>query len=156
MEILLQNQQKICKIDDKQIKSQLQVVFQELDVSDKELSILLTDDYGIQKLNCEYREKDCPTDVLAFPQEEEDFQDPLGMNLLGDVIVSVETAKRQAEWHELSLNEEVALLLIHGILHLLGYDHERSNEEAEFMHRKTRELFQIIFPGRAPSLDCDY
>ncbi|PIQ98740.1 MAG: rRNA maturation RNase YbeY [Nitrospinae bacterium CG11_big_fil_rev_8_21_14_0_20_45_15] len=159
MEILLQNKQKICKIDAKQIEFQLRIIFQELEIFDKELSILLTDDKGIHSLNRDYRGKDSPTDVLAFPQDEDEVEDPTGlleMNLLGDVVVSVETAKQQAVEHELNLDEEIMLLLIHGTLHLLGYDHERSEEDAEIMQCKTRELFQKIFPGRSPSLNCDY
>ncbi len=159
MEILLQNPQKICKIDDKQIESQLHIIFQELGMVDKELSVLLTDDSSIRELNRDYRGKDAATDVLAFPQDDDEDEgdiDPLGMNLLGDVVVSIETAEHQAKEHELTLDEEVLLLLIHGILHLLGYDHERTEEEAELMQRKTRELFQKIFPGRSPSLNCDY
>ena len=77
-------------------------------------------------------------------------------HLLGDVVVSVETAKRQAAEHQLSLEEELVLLLIHGLLHLLGYDHEISPAEAERMQKQTWKLFDIIFPGKKPSESCDF
>ena len=74
-----------------------------------------------------------------------------GDTLLGDVVISVETAARQAEEHHLSFNEELILLAIHGILHLLGYDHERSPQDARIMQDKTQVVFESLFPGRRPS-----
>lgn len=86
-------------------------------------------------LNRQYREKDTPTDVLSFP-----LADELCPALLGDIVISVETAARQARRRRHSLREEMQALLIHGILHLLGYDHEASRSEASRMHRKEREI----------------
>ena len=86
-------------------------------------------------LNLQYRGKDKPTDVLSFP-----LADELQPYLLGDVIISIETAARQAQRRRHSLREEIQTLLIHGILHLLGYDHEVSRDEAIRMHRKEREI----------------
>jgi probable rRNA maturation factor len=73
---------------------------------------------------------------------------------MGDVVISTVTAKRQASQHGLSLEEEIVLLLIHGILHLLGFNHERS-EEACHMKKKTRELFDHIFPNKKPTESCN-
>lgn len=96
-----------------------------------ELSILLTDDASVQELNRTYRATDAPTDVLSFSQAEGDeFTRPDGASPhLGDVIVSLETARRQAMEHGVELQDETAHLVVHGMLHLLGYDHETPEEE---------------------------
>lgn len=84
---------------------------------------MLTDDPGIHALNREWRRVDKPTDVLSWPQEEPGF--PSGRSVpLGDVAISLDTAQRQADARGWELSDEVALLLVHGILHLLGYEDE--------------------------------
>ena len=93
-----------------------------LQLEKMELSVLLTDDDQIQKLNEMYRAKDRPTDVLAFAMREGDFS-ALAGELLGDVIISLPTAQRQAEERGVALLAEVTMLLAHGLLHLLGWDH---------------------------------
>ena len=108
-------------------------------------------DQTIHELNSQYRNKDKPTDVLSFP-----LADDLYPWLLGDVVISIETAQRQARRRRHSLREEVLTLLIHGILHLLGFDHERSDKEARGMKEKTRELFGRIFPNKKPSKSCNF
>lgn len=114
-----------------------------LALEESELSILLCDDARIQVINAEHRNKDKPTDVLSFPQAE--FTRPevprKGHNLalLGDVVISIDTAERQARGRKRPLEDEVRFLLAHGILHLLGYDHATPNEKA-VMTKKTREL----------------
>ena len=150
MEILIQNSQDQHPVDTALFQSQIGQVLEKLDESDCELSLLLTDDLEIQELNRTYRDLDKATDVLSFPQDE-DAVNETGDTLLGDVVISVETAARQAEEHHLSFNEELILLAIHGILHLLGYDHERSPKDARIMQDKTQEVFEILFPGRRPS-----
>jgi len=150
MEILIQNSQDQHPVDTALFQSQIGQVLEKLDESDCELSLLLTDDVEIQELNRTYRDLDKATDVLSFPQDE-DAVNETGDTLLGDVVISVETAARQAEEHHLSFNEELILLAIHGILHLLGYDHERSPKDARIMQDKTQEVFEILFPGRRPS-----
>ena len=97
-----------------------------------ELSVVITGDAAIRELNRAYRDTDAATDVLSFSQAEgEAFALPDGETPhLGDVIISLETARRQADEHGLALQDEVAHLLVHGILHLLGYDHEAPDEEA--------------------------
>ena len=94
-----------------------------LQLQKTELSIVLTNDNQIQKLNREYRGKDRPTDVLAFAMREGDFARISGA-LLGDVIVSIPTARRQATAAGKRVLDEVTMLLAHGLLHLLGWDHE--------------------------------
>lgn len=94
-----------------------------------EVSVRLTDDEGIRPLNARWRGRDHPTDVLSFPLGEGDFPD-LHPEVLGDAVVSVETAAAQASPHGLDLSEEVHFLLIHAALHLLGFDHQRDDERA--------------------------
>jgi probable rRNA maturation factor len=92
-----------------------------------ELSVVLTNDDRIRALNREFRDTDTPTDVLSFAQQEGDaFQAPGDAPPhLGDVVISLQTAERQAREHGIAFDDELAHLLVHGILHLLGYDHER-------------------------------
>jgi len=101
-----------------------------LEKSDHELSILLTDDRHIRDLNREYRHKDEPTDVLSFGQMEGDvFVSPIPM--LGDLVISLETAARQAAEMGHPLEAEIRILLVHGVLHLLGHDHLDQEERQE-------------------------
>lgn len=122
-----------------------------LNLQKSEISILLATDAKIRKLNSQYRNIDKPTDVLSFPQDNDCL---LNIHLLGDVVISVETAERQAREHGLSFAEELTLLVIHGILHLTGLDHERSPKEAKQMRQKTNILFQEIFNKSVDN--CNY
>ena len=107
-----------------------------------ELSLVLVSDRVMHDLNREWRGKDRPTDVLAFAQGEGAGVAPDG--LLGDVVISVDTARRQAATLGHSLVVEADRLLVHGLLHLLGYDHERSPAEARRMQRKERAVLRAI------------
>lgn len=104
-----------------------------------ELTISLVDDREMRRLNAAYRGNDRPTDVLAFAMRE-GKRAAGDETVLGDVVISLDTAQRQAESRSHAVDEEVTTLLIHGVLHLLGYDHERSPAEARRMRRKEREL----------------
>ena len=101
----------------------------------------------MRALNARYRRKPRPTDVLAFAARE--APQP-ATRLLGDVVISLDTAQRQARRARQSLDRELVTLLIHGILHLLGYDHERSARDASRMQRKERAILQAL--GRLPRL----
>ena len=106
---------------------------------DGELSIALIGDAEMHVLNRDYRAKDRPTDVLAFAlREGEDAA--VHPDVLGDVVISLDTAARQAAARGHTPAEEVRILLAHGVLHLLGYDHERSPAEARRMFGKQRAL----------------
>lgn len=100
-----------------------------------ELSLAFVTDPTIRELNRRYRNRDAPTDVLSFPLADEVCPD-----LLGDVVISVDTLRRQARQRKRSVADELLRLLIHGILHLLGYDHEVSPAEAQRMRRMEREM----------------
>ncbi|HLA51433.1 MAG TPA: rRNA maturation RNase YbeY [Thermodesulfobacteriota bacterium] len=110
-----------------------------------ELSVLLTDNAGIQKLNKRYLKKDKATDVLSFPMWDfnSEPRTPNSQLILGDVVISVETAKTQAKENGVTLNQEMARLLIHGILHLLGFDHEKVRKEALRMKKEEERLLKI-------------
>jgi probable rRNA maturation factor len=113
-----------------------------LGCGDAELSVVLVSDPVMHRLNRTWRGADRPTDVLAFAQREGTGGAPDG--LLGDVVISVDTARRQAAAHGHSLAAESDRLLVHGLLHLLGYDHERSAGEARRMQRRERTLRRVL------------
>lgn len=153
MPVLISNENDGRGIDDQKLKSCAEKILAELGFEKKELSVLIVGDPEIQQLNRQYRNIDSATDVLSFSQ----FEGPGAHSfLLGDVVLSRDTAHRQAEEHGLALEEELILLLIHGILHLAGYDHERSQPEARRMQQKSRRLFAMICPGKKPSDSCEY
>jgi probable rRNA maturation factor len=115
----------------------------ELGLLDAELSLLLVDDARIQDLNRRYLNRDKPTNVLAFPMREGEFS-TLHPHLLGDLVISVETAKRQSNRFGLDEMEMVILLMVHGVLHLIGYEHEGTKKGAREMTLKQKELFQQV------------
>jgi probable rRNA maturation factor len=110
--------------------------------SESELSIVLTDDADIAQINQEYLGHEGPTNVISFPMQEGEFS---GVNphLLGDVVISLDTALKEAEDAEISLEERFTQLLVHGILHLIGYDHENQEDEDE-MDAKSLELIEKL------------
>lgn len=109
-----------------------------------ELSILLTTDKVIEQLNAEYRGKHRPTDVLSFSLREGRGAKLAG-NCLGDVVISLQTTKRQAKAYAVTYEEEFIRLLVHGVLHLHGYDHVGvSKSKAQQMRRKEKKLFDEL------------
>jgi len=129
-----------------------------------EINVEITDNSQIQKLNKEYRGKDSATDVLSFPMIEPDkilyirntdknkipkiFVDDInpenGLILLGDIVISIEKAIEQSEEINQSLERELMFLAVHSTLHLLGYDHELSEEADLIMRKKQREIIEYI------------
>ncbi len=110
---------------------------------DGEISITFTDNQTIRELNREYREIDRETDVLSFPMEDEGDS-----VVLGDIVISLEKAKEQAEEYGHSLEREIAFLCVHSVLHLLGYDHETSQEDEKEMFNKQDEILKIMGQNR--------
>lgn len=106
-----------------------------------ELSLALIGNVEMKRLNAKYRNKDYPTDVLSFPIE---GVVPEETRLLGDVIISVEKAVEQAKARGHSSEQELITLLIHGVVHLLGYDHERSVREARAMRRVEKRIYRQL------------
>lgn len=112
-----------------------------LELPEAELSLMFVDDKEIQDLNRRFLGRDKPTNVLAFSMREGEFSS-LHPHLLGDLVISIETSRRQSKSSGLSEMEMLTLLLIHGILHLIGYDHEGEKKEAREMALKQKELFE--------------
>jgi probable rRNA maturation factor len=119
-----------------------QAMLEALGLEDAELSVLLCSDEEIRQLNRRYRRKDKSTDVLAFPMQELPFRAPAGA-LLGDVVISLPTATRQAAEGDRPIIEEVTFLLAHGLLHLLGYDHATKRQEREMTERIAHLLASV-------------
>lgn len=123
-----------------EIEDRLSKMIRSLKLEDAELSVLLTGDDQIQELNRVYRKKNKPTDVLAFPQDDDGGETPRGEpRLLGDVVVSIPTARAQARTARRAAIDEVTMLLAHGLLHLLGWDHDTDRKERA-MTRETDRL----------------
>ena len=111
---------------------------------DSELSIAVVGDRTIRRLNREYLGRDKTTNVISFAMQEGAFPG-LNSTMLGDVVISADTAAREADEAGLTTEARLSFLLLHGILHLTGYDHERSGEpEAHRMEEKERELFTLL------------
>lgn len=108
-----------------------------------EISLLITNDKTIHLLNKEYRQKDKSTDVLSFPMEDD--------IMLGDIVISLDTAKKQALERDINVDREVAFLFIHGLLHLLGYDHETSAEDEKEMFALQEEILKKLIDYKVVS-----
>jgi probable rRNA maturation factor len=118
-------------------------ILTELGLLEAELSLLFVDDLQIQALNRRYLQRDKPTNILAFPMRKGEFS-TLHAQLLGDLVISVETAKRQSNRFGLDEMGMIILLMVHGVLHLIGYEHEGSKKGAREMALKQKELFQCV------------
>jgi len=110
---------------------------------DAQLSVLVVSDDQIAELNETYLNHTGPTNVISFPMQEGPFAE-ITPGLLGDVVISADTANREAVDAGMDMIERFNQLLIHGILHLVGYDHVNSEKEAAVMERKSNELIEII------------
>ncbi|UOD34758.1 rRNA maturation RNase YbeY [Deferribacteraceae bacterium V6Fe1] len=113
------------------------------------VSVLVTNDSEIQAINRDYRDIDKPTDVLSFPQFEkiEDIEDG---SLLGDIVISIDTLKKQANENEIDAKREAAFLIIHGFLHLLGYDHMDEKQEEVMFDLQENILKSLVDDGFIP------
>lgn len=118
-------------------------ILSDLGCNNHELSVVITDDGEIRQLNNTYRGIDKPTNVLSFPMQEGDFGN-VTPGLLGDVVISAETAQSEADQARITLSERMSQLLIHGILHLLGFDHETDETNARQMEDKSLELLRKL------------
>lgn len=128
------------------VHNQLQWLLGHLDVPHKNVSLLLVDDLEMTKLNSQYRRKEGPTNVLSFAMSEGEGNDftQIEIHELGDIVISLDTALREALELGHSLEYRLSWLLVHGLLHLLGYDHERGEEEAQIMYDKEQELLNRL------------
>jgi len=126
---------------DKLIRLVIDKTFEYEDLAPLGVSVVITDNENIQKLNKQYREKDVATDVLSFPlYDDEGFFDE---EELGDIVISLEKASEQAQEYHHSINREIAFLTAHSMLHLMGYDHEDPDEETEMFGIQEEILNQL-------------
>lgn len=159
MEIIIKNSQRLIRINRQRIESILKKALKHLAHShprkcygfleSAEVSVLFVNDTKMRELNRQYRGKDKTTDVLSFPQIEQfkrfkQFKQFERLTSLGDIVINLHQAKRQAKEHGLSFYDELSWLLIHGLLHLLGYDHEKSKYQARKMREMERELLGVM------------
>jgi probable rRNA maturation factor len=153
MEVIIHNEQQAIVLESAmqdmlhQVVAQVALVYGLAD--EAEVGITLVDDAAIHEMNRQYRGKDSATDVLSFALNdgEEQLEGNPAALLLGDIILSLETAMRQAEEYGHSLEREMAYLTVHGMLHLLGYDHECEAEKNE-MRQEEEHVLMLLGIGR--------
>ena len=143
MAILIENQQKNHPVKIQKIKEKAQAILNALDCPDGELSILIVDDPRIEVLNETYLNHTGPTNVISFAMQEGEHGG-INPHLLGDVVISMDTCAREAANAAMPMAQRFDQLLIHGILHIFGYDHIHSEEEARLMEAKSEELIEEI------------
>lgn len=142
MPVLIRNRQRKQKVDTDRIRDFAQRLLDRLGCGTKEVSLVIVNDRQITEINRDYLGKNRPTNVISFAMGEGEFGD-LGSGLLGDVVVSVDTASRDALASEADPTDELDFLIIHGVLHLLGYEHEKA-EDARSMRKKEAEMFSAL------------
>jgi len=130
------------RVDRRRLRRRATRVLRALGLEDAELSVTLLDDDAMADLNARYRGRPRPTDVLSFSLLEGPHADRRG-GLLGEVVIAVDVAARQARRARRSLDDEATRLLIHGVLHLLGHDHVRA-AEARTMRAEERRLWRAL------------
>jgi probable rRNA maturation factor len=158
MKVYIKNQQRSIKVNQQKIVKLLRKALQLLELQKAELSILFVNDRTMKMLNRTFRGVDKTTDVLSFPQLS--AEEPKSVSaivktsellnsqtsevLLGDIVINLHRAIKQAIEHGITLNEELKRLTIHGLLHLLGYDHEKNKYQKKKMELKEKELFDAL------------
>jgi probable rRNA maturation factor len=141
MTVSIRNIQKKLTINTNRLRRSLKRLLKELNIEDHEVSVLIVDDEQITKINRDYLDRDRSTNVISFAMTE-GFSGNIHPEMLGDIILSAETALRDATNSGLPFNDEMEFLLIHGLLHLLGYNHENTTQkETQRMKRMERKLF---------------
>ena len=144
MQTLIENRQKRVKLDLRRIRRTVRNVLRYLGCRDQEISLLFVDNAAIAEINLQYLKRDYPTNVISFSLREGDFGH-INPQLLGDIVISTEQALADARKGNLDLDDEIDFLVIHGLLHLLGYDHEGPDErEAAKMMDKEKEIFSLL------------
>jgi len=144
MRVSLENRQKLFPVDTGRLRRSVKRLLKELGCGERDICVLLVDDNGIREINKRYRDRNRATNVISFSMAEGEFGE-INPQLLGDIVISVETASHDAAAGELDLLEEIEFLLIHGLLHLLGYDHEGTAvQKAAEMEARERELFFFL------------
>ena len=156
MEVVINKEFENLSVEDSiiaDISNAVNTIVKLYDISESEVSITLTNDKAIHKLNKDYRGIDRPTDVLSFAFRESDepkinFDEDIDlsaedMDILGEIFISVERAKKQAEEYGHSLRREIVFLTVHGMLHLIGYDHMEEKERLEMEREQNFIMKQL-------------
>lgn len=144
MSIHIENRQRAVKLDLRRIRRVVHKLREVLSCPDQEISLLFVDNEQIRKINRQYLNRDHPTNVISFSIREGDCGH-VNPHLLGDIVISVERALQDAAAGDLSFNDEIDFLLIHGLLHLLGYEHEGADDsEATKMREKEDAVFFLL------------
>ena len=143
VEVVLLNQQRRRRVPAARLRRVIQDAGRALRVSG-EVALVLTNDAPVRRLNARYRHKDKPTDVLSFPG-------PGGEAGLGDIVISLDTAARNAPRFGRTLNEELQVLTLHGFLHVLGYDHETDDGTMDRLEARLRRRLLGVASGEGPA-----
>ena len=143
MGILISNRQERLPIIPEKIRKKAQAILNALGSPESELSIVVVGDAEIASLNSEYLNHEGPTNVISFPMQEGDFSG-VSPGVLGDVVISIDTAENESRIAGIDTEERFEELLVHGILHLFGYDHVLDIEDARIMEEKSQELLLLL------------
>ncbi|MDD5168653.1 MAG: rRNA maturation RNase YbeY [Syntrophales bacterium] len=144
MIINIEDRQKKVKLSRKALRQTIRQTLRLLGREKKELSVVFMDNEGIQEINRDYLKRDRPTNVISFAMTEGPFGS-INPDILGDIVISVERAAEDAMTGDIPFQDELDFLLIHGILHLVGYNHEGVSEnEAAAMAQKEQEIFLAL------------
>jgi probable rRNA maturation factor len=143
VEILVTDKQSEIETEPEKIEAKARRILSALACHEGELSVVLVGDEEMSALNWQYRRRRGPTNVLAFAMREGEFG-KISPALLGDVVIALPTADREAKDAGISLDDMISRLLTHGILHLLGFDHERGEEAAREMEERSAELLATL------------
>ncbi len=144
MPVIIENRQKQISIDRGSVRRAMIRIMKLVNCSDKVISLLFVGDREIREINRHYLSRDYPTNVISFSLTEGEFGD-INPNILGDIVISAETALRDAEKSGMAFDDELAFLMIHGVLHLLDYNHENvSKVNTQRMKKKQQELFYML------------
>jgi len=138
---MIENRQKEINLNRQRVRRSLNKILNILGHDDKEVSLLLVNDEEIRRMNNRYLGRDYPTNVISFSLSNGEFGN-INPHVLGDIVISLETTLRDALEAGITFDDELDFLMIHGLLHLLDYNHENTSiEEAENMKEKEREIF---------------
>jgi probable rRNA maturation factor len=144
MPIIIDNRQKKISVDRRRVRRAMSRIMKYLDCDDKAISLMFVDNEEIKEINRRYLNRDYPTNVLAFSLTAGEYGN-INPDILGDIVISVDTAYKDALESGIEFNDELVFLMIHGILHLLNYDHEdASHKKTQQMKKKEQELFYML------------
>jgi probable rRNA maturation factor len=142
MNIYIKNSQRVIRLNLRRIQKELNQALRLLELHTAELSVFFVGSRRMRRLNACYRGIDRLTDVLSFPMYDGGAGNAAGV--LGDIVICIPKAAAQARQYRTGINDELRRLLVHGLLHLLGYDHEKNASQRQKMEKKERELLNAL------------